>query len=157
MRYLALLLILSALWGCNKDELSYLSIRNETTIPIYALAYASEYADGDWIRPGITDEFCSVEIEILNGYEYFTVYYDSLIIYIQGIEDEPVKFFSDGTTINYNPAMNPFINPDVWKSRNFDQIVSGSGFESVETKSVNEDYFIIDAASIISLADSTEN
>ncbi len=128
MRSLIFILVLSALMGCNNDDFSYVSIRNETASPIYVLPYASEYSDGDWIQPGYTDEFYSIGIDHLNGYEYFCVYYDSVIVYIKDKEDEPIKFYSDGTTINYDPALNPFINPEVWTSRNFDKVVSGSVF-----------------------------
>ncbi len=155
MRSLIIILVLSVLMGCNNDDFSYVSIRNETTSPIYVLPYASEYSDGDWIQPGFTDEFYSIGIDHLNGYEYFCVYYDSVIVYIKDKEDEPIKFYSDGTTINYDPALNPFINPDVWISRNFNEVVSGSAFESIKKKVINEDYFIIDAASITSLANAS--
>jgi len=155
MRSLIFIFALSALMGCNNDDFSYVSIRNETTSPIYVLPYASEYSDGDWIQPGYTNEFYSIGIDHLNGYEYFCAYYDSVIVYIQDKEDEPIKFYSDGTTINYDPALNPFINPDVWISRNFDKVVSGSTFKGFEKKAINEDYFIIDAASIISLANAS--
>ena len=151
MRSLIFIFVLSALMGCNNDDFSYISIRNETTSPIYVLPYASEYSDGDWIQPGFTDEFYSIGIDHLNGYEYFCVYYDSMIVYLKDKEDEPIKFYSDGTTINYDPKLNPFINPDVWISRNFNEVVSGSAFERIEEKEINEDYFIIDAASITSL------
>lgn len=151
MKKLAFILVLTTLWGCNNDDYSYISIRNETTTPIYVLPYVSEYSDGDWIEPGFTDEFYSIGIDHLNGFEFFCVYYDSLIIYLKDYEDDPVKFYRDGTTINYDPAHNPFTNPEMWTSRSFNELESGSTFENVQEKEISEDYFTIDYNYIISL------
>ena len=158
MRKLAFILALTTLWGCNNDEYSYISIRNETTTPIYVLPYVSDYSDGDWINPGFTDEFYSIGVDHFNGYEFFCVYYDSLIIYLKDYEDDPVKFYKDGTTINYDPTRNPFTNPEMWTSRSFDELESGSTFDNLQEKEISEDYFTIDYNSIISFYSSeTDN
>jgi hypothetical protein len=151
MKTLAFILALTILWGCNNDDYSYISIRNQTTIPIYVLPYASEYSDGDWINPGFTDKFYSIGVDHLNGYEFFCVYYDSLIVYLKDHEEDPVKFYSDGTTINYDPALNPFKNPEMWTTRSFNELESGSAFENLHEREISEDYFSIDYNSIISL------
>lgn len=157
MRILSVILMFSALIGCNNDELSYISVRNQTPTSIYVLPFASGYSDGDWIQPGLSDEFYSIGVDHLDGYEYFCLYYDSLIIYIKDHEDKPVKFYRDGTTINYNPSRNPFTNPKMWTSRNYNENGSGSAYQSSGRKEVNEDYFVIDEASIISLTSPTES
>ncbi len=113
-------------------------------IPIYAISYSSDYSDGDWIQPGVYDEFYSISIDHLNGYEYFSVYYDSLIVFLKDHEDQPVKFYKDGKTINYDPRLNPFTNPDVWQTRAFNRHLPGSSFESLEEKQIYEDYFSIE-------------
>lgn len=153
MKRIAWIIILFLLVGCTDDNLSYISLRNETSIPIYALAYASEYSDGEWIEPGVIDDFYSISVDGMDGYEYFTFYYDSLIIYIKDHDDDPVKFFKDGTTVNYNPTLNPFTNPDVWSSRKFDRQMRGSAFESLDEKHILEHYFSIEAENIKSLLD----
>jgi len=153
MRILPLAIILLILAGCSDDELSYISIYNETPIPIYALSYATEYTDGDWIQPGLSDEFYSIGISTLNGFEYFSVYFDSLIIFVKDYEDEPVKFFSDGVTVNYDPELNPFINPDVWQTRSYKTRLPESSTGDTEEKWIFEDYFSIEISKIISLAD----
>lgn len=153
MRILALSILLVSLIGCNDDELSYISISNETPIPIYALSYTSDYSDGDWIQPGLIDEFYSIGIGSLNGFEYFSVYYDSLIIFVRDYEDEPVKFYSDGATVNYNPILNPFINPDVWETRSFKRHLPKTAMEGLEEKRIYEDYFSVEISEIISLRD----
>lgn len=150
MRILSIILVLSALMGCNNDEFSYISVRNQTPAPIYVLPFASGYSDGDWIQPGLSDEFYSIGVDHLNGYEYFCLYYDSLIVYIKDQENDPVKFYSDGTTINYDPSLNPFTNPDMWTSRNYNEYGTGPEYSSSEEKVVNDDYFEIDANSITS-------
>ncbi|MCP4313267.1 MAG: hypothetical protein GY790_18570 [Bacteroidetes bacterium] len=154
MRRIALIITLTALMGCSDDELSYVSIRNETALPIYALPYSSEYSDGEWIQPGVTDEFFSIGINPLDGFEYFSIYYDSLIVYVKGHNDKPLKFYKDGTTINYDPTLNPFTNPEVWSTRAYNKHLPVSGFESLEEKQIYEDYFSIDPEAIISLTDS---
>jgi len=155
MKNLAFIIALTTILGCSNEEYSYLSVRNKTTSPIYVLPYTSDFSDGDWIEPGITDEFYSIGIEHLNGYEYFITYFDSVIIYVKDYEDYPVKFFSDGTSLNYDPELNPFINPEVWNTRDFNELMPGTAFQTIKEKEVNEDYFIIDSASIISLTTTT--
>lgn len=156
MKILTFIFALTILLGCSNEEYSYLSVRNKTTSPIYVLPYTSNFSDGDWIEPGITDEFYTISVEHLNGYEYFCTYFDSVIIYVKDYEDYPVKFYSDGTTLNYNPELNPFINPEVWKTRDFNELMPGNAFQSIKEKEVNEDYFIIDSLSIVSLTSTTE-
>ncbi len=34
---------------------------------------------------------------------------------------DPIKFYKDGTTVNYDPELNPFINPEVWHKQDFDR------------------------------------
>ena len=157
MKRIAWIIILFLLVGCSDDELSYISIRNDTNIAIYALAYTSEYADGEWIQPGITDEFYSINCDCLDGYEYFSFYYDSLIIHIKDHEQDPVKFYKDGTTVNYNPTLNPFTNREVWRSHEFERHLSGSSFESLEEKRILEHYFPIETENVKSLADTLIN
>lgn len=154
MRILTLILLLSILTGCDNNDLSYLSICNETPISIYAISYTSDYSNGEWIQPGVYNEFYSIGIDNLNGYEYFSAYYDSLLIFLKDFEDHPIKFYSDGRTINYDPELNPFINPDVWQTRAFNRHVPGSSNESLEEKQIYEDYFSIEVSKIISLPDS---
>lgn len=154
MRTLVIILVLTAFWGCNNDEYSYISIRNETTTPIYVLPYTSGYSDGDWISPGFTDKFYSIGLDHLNGYEFFCAYYDSVIVYLKENENEPIKFYSDGTTINYDPTFNPFTNPEMWTTRSYNELKSGSTFESIHDKEISEDFFTIYYNSIISLISS---
>lgn len=155
MRYLSLIVLL-LLTACNKDDLSYLSINNATGTPIFALPYSSDYTDGGWIQPGSNDEFYSIEHDDLDAYEYFSAYYDSLVVFLKGYEDDPVKFFKDGRTINYDPLMNPFTNREMWNSQLFDRSVIGNSFESLEEKHIEEHFFSISELSIPSLADSLE-
>lgn len=103
--------------GCTSDELSSISVRNLTDIPLYVQPYSSNVSDGDWIQPGLMEDFYSINCDCLNGFRYFSFYYDSLIIRIKDMEDQPIKFYKDGTTINYDPTMSPFTNPDVWRVR----------------------------------------
>ena len=152
MRALFIALILVVLAGCNKDELSYLSICNETPIPIYATSYTSDYSDGEWISPGSSDEFYTLNIDHLDGFRYFSLFYDSLVVFLKDHEEHPVKFYSDGVTINYDPELNPFTNPEVWQTRTFYRHVPGSSFESLEEKQIFEDYFSIETSCIISLS-----
>jgi hypothetical protein len=153
MRILPLIILLITLMGCHDGELSYISISNETPFPIYALSYTSEYSDGDWIQPGLTDEFYSIGIGTLNGFEYFSAYYDSLIIFVKDYEDEPVKFYSDGVTVNYDPKLNPFTNSDVWQTRAFKRHLPETASEGLEEKWIFEDYFSIEISKIISLCE----
>jgi len=153
MRGLALIILVFLLTGCNGDELSWISIQNDTSIPIYALPYSSDYTNGDWIQPGVADEFYSLNCDCLDGFDYFSFYYDSLIVYMKDMEDSPVKFYKDGTTINYDPTLNPFINEEVWKMRDFSKNLSGSELNSFEEKHIFESYFCIEAEHVKSLSD----
>lgn len=155
MRILILAFGLLVMLGCNKDDLSYISIQNETPVLIYAVSYSASYSDGDWIQPGVTDEFYSISIDHLNGFEYFSAYYDSLLVFLKDHEDQPVKFYKDGRTINYDPELNPFINRDVWQTRSFNRHLPGSSIESLEEKKIYEDYFSIEIAKILSLSESS--
>jgi hypothetical protein len=146
-------LILVFLASCNVDEISYVSIRNDTGIPILALPYSSDLTEGEWIQPGVTDEFYSLNCDCLNGYDYFSFYYDSLIVYLKDHDQHPVKFFKDGTTINYNPTMNPFTNPEIWQSQQFRENVQLTALEGTERRTILEHFFPIDARHVKSLSD----
>ena len=142
--------------GCVNDDLSWISIRNETEVPIYARAYSSEFAEGSWIQPGVMDQFYSINCDCLDGFEYFSFYYDSLIIYLQGYDEEPVKFYQDGRAVNYDPTLNPFTNPEVWRNRKFDRNLKGDTFNSIiQEKHISEHYFIVDPEQIKSLSKGT--
>jgi hypothetical protein len=151
MRALLIAAMIFILTGCNNDELTWISIKNDTGIPIYALPYSEDFANGDWIQPGVSDEFYSINCDCLDGVSYFTTYYDSLIIYLKDQGDNPIKFFKDGTTINYDPGFNPFTNKDVWLTQSFDKHLSGSAFNTLEEKHIFEYYFSVDAASVKSI------
>lgn len=153
MRGIALILLLFLVTGCANDDLSWISIRNDTAVAIYALPYSSDYTNGEWIPPGVVDEFYSINNDYLDGYEYFSFYYDSLIIYMKDHEDDPIKFYQDGSAENYDPTLNPFTNPDVWKTRYFERHLPGSGFNTLEEKHITEHYFCIDDESVKSLVD----
>ena len=153
MRGVAIIFLVFLLTGCSNDELSWISIRNDTSIPIYVLPYSSDYTDGEWILPGNADDFYRLNSDFLDGFAYFSFYYDSLIVFLKDREETPVKFYKDGTTVNYDPTLNPFINRDVWKSRNFDTHLSGSSFNTLEEKHIFETYFCIDAENVKSLSD----
>lgn len=149
--------VLIALTGCSGDDLSWLSVKNDTTIPIYVLPYSSEYTNADWIQPGVSDDFYSIGCDCLDGFGYFSHYYDSLIVFMEDHDNDPIKFYKDGTTVNYNPELNPFINPDVWKVQNFDRTVSGSGFNTLEEKHIYEHYFCIREEHVKSLLIESES
>ena len=153
MRGIAWILLFFLVTGCTGDDFSWISIRNETSVAIYAQPYSSDYTDGDWIHPGFANKFYSINSEYLNGYEYFSFYYDSLIIYMKDHDDDPIKFYQDGTSENYDPTLNPFTNPDVWKIRDFERHLPGSAFNTMEEKHIVEHYFCIDAEDIKSLCD----
>lgn len=152
MRGFIWIIVLVVLSGCAGDELSWISIKNETTIPIYALPYSSEFTNADWIQPGVSDDFYSINCDCIDGFGYFSFYYDSLIILIEDHDEDPIKFYKDGTTVNYNPALNPFINEDVWKVQDFDRAVSGSAFNTIEEKHIFEHYFCIEEEQVKSLS-----
>ena len=153
MRAVAILFLFFLLAGCNNDELSWISIRNDTSIPIYVLPYTSDYSYGEWIQPWVSDDFYSLNCDCLDGFTYFSFYYDSLIVIMKDAEETTIKFYKDGTTLNYDPTLNPFINPDVWKSRSFDRHLSSTSFNTLEEKHIFDTYFCIDAQSIKSLSD----
>jgi hypothetical protein len=66
-------------------------------------------------------------------------------------EDNPIKFYKDGTTINYDPELNPFINPDVWKTKDFDRAVTGTAFNTLEEKHIYEFYFCVEEECVKSI------
>jgi len=144
---------LISLMGCSNDDLTYISIKNETTSAIYVSPYSSEYSNADWIQPGVTDEFYSISCDCIDGFTYFSFYYDSLIVHLKDYDDYPIKFYKDGTTVNYDPKLNPFINPAVWRTKDFDKTVTGSAFKTLEEKHIFEYYFCIEGESVKSLSD----
>ena len=151
MRGFIWIIVLIALTGCTNDDLSWISIRNDTTTPIYVLPYSSEFTNADWIQPGVSDDFYSISCDCIDGFTYFSFYYDSLIVLLKDHDDESIKFYKDGTTVNYNSALNPFINPDVWHIQDFDRAVSGSAFNTLEEKHIFEHYFCIEEENVKSL------
>lgn len=153
MRRYALILMVFLMAGCMGDDLTRLSIRNDTSTPIYALPYASDFTEGKWIPPGTFNDFYSIGCETLDAYAYFSLYYDSLIIYMKESDDRPIKFYRDGTTSNYDPTLNPFTNPKVWNERKYSRYMSGSTFNTLEEKNIFEHYFCIDPGYIKSLND----
>jgi hypothetical protein len=153
MRRLIWLGVLILLAGCSNDEQSWISIRNGTDLAIYALPYSSEFSNGAWIQPGSMDDFYSIECDCLDGFSYFSFYYDSLIIYLEGFDEQPVKFYKNGSAVNYDATLNPFTNPDVWKKREFNRYLPGSSLNTLEEKHIFEHYFSINAASVKSLSD----
>ena len=153
MRRVAWFVILFLLAGCTSNEQSWISIRNDTALPIFALPYTSEFTDGEWIQPGVADDFYSIDCDCLDGYNYFSFYYDSLIIYLKDDDQNPIKFYQDGTTVNYDPTQNPFTNPDVWKIRDFNRHVNGNALTALEEKHIYEHYFCVKAENVASLSD----
>ena len=148
-------MILSVLaCGCAGDDISRLSIMNDTGISIYALPYASDFTDGDWIAPGTFVDFYSISHESLDAYAFFTLYYDSVIIYLEDHDLYPVKFYQDGSTVNYDATRNPFTNPDVWDQRKFKSYISGSPINSMEEKRIFEHFFAIERKYVKILSDS---
>ena len=153
MRSVSLFALFLILTGCGKNDVSWISIRNDTTIPIYALPYTSDFTDGDWIQPVVSEDFYRLNSDHLDGFTYFSFYYDSLIIFLKNDEENPIKFYKDGTTINYDPTLIPFLNPDMWRARDFDRHLSGSAFNTLEEKHIFEHFFCIDPESVKSLSD----
>jgi hypothetical protein len=153
MRGIAWVILLLLIAGCASDELSQIAIRNMTDVPIYALPYSSDFTDGEWIEPGFARDFYSIESDHLDGFGFFSFYYDSLIVYLRDHDDNPVKFYKDGSTINYDPTLNPFLNPDVWESREIKQSVRGTSVTELEEKRIFEHYFCIEAEKVKSLED----
>jgi len=155
MRYTGLIFLsFLLLAACNKDDLSSLAIRNGTGTPIFALPYSSDYTEGGWIQPGNRDEFFSIEHEDLDAFDYFCAYYDSVVVFLEGYENDPVKFFKNGSTVNYDPSMNPFTNSEMWNCLSFERPTEGNTFESVDQKQIEEHFFSINELSIPVLADS---
>ena len=152
MRGFIWILALIVMAGCANESQSWISIKNETTIPIYVLPYSSDFTNADWIQPGVSDDFYSISCDCLDGFTYFSFYYDSLIIHMEDHDEDPIKFYQDGTTVNYNPALNPFINEDVWKVQDFKRAVSGSAFNTIEEKHIYEYYFCIEEEQVKSLS-----
>lgn len=144
--------VLMLLVGCDNKDLTWISIKNETTIPIYTLPYSSDFTNADWIQPGATDDFYSISCDCLDGFTYFSFYYDSLIVLIKDDDKNPIKFYKDGTTVNYNSELNPFINPEVWHRQDFDRTVDGTAFNTLEEKHIYEYYFSIEQKNVKSLA-----
>jgi len=144
--------VLMLLVGCDNKDLTWISIKNATTIPIYSLPYSSDFTNADWIQPGATDDFYSISCDCLDGFTYFSFYYDSLIVLIKDDDKNPIKFYKDGTTVNYNAELNPFINPDVWHKQDFDRTVDGTAFNTLEEKHIYEYYFSIEQKNVKSLA-----
>ncbi len=151
MRGFIWIIVLIALSGCAKNDLTWISIKNDTTIPIYVLPYSSEFTNADWIQPGVSDEFYSINCDCLDGYSYFSFYYDSLIVHMKDHDGDPIKFYKDGTTVNYDPELNPFVNPDVWRTKDFERDVSGIVFNANEEKHIYEYYFCIKEECVKSL------
>ena len=152
MRGFIWIIVLIALSGCAKNDITYISIKNETAIPIYVLPYSAEFTNADWIQPGVSDDFYSINCDCLDGYSYFSLYYDSLIVLMQDHDDDPIKFYKDGTTVNYDPELNPFVNQDVWRTTDFKKGVTGSAFNTIEEKHVYEYYFSIKEENVKSLS-----
>lgn len=157
MRGIIIAAALLILAGCTNDDLTWISIKNNTPTPIYVLPYSSDFTNGEWIQPGVFDDFYSINCDCLDGFSYFSFYYDSLIVYLKDHEDDPIKFYKDGTTINYDPKLNPFTNKDVWETHDFERHVSGSGFNTLEEKHIFEHYFTIDASCIKSINVTSES
>lgn len=157
MRTVSAILLLILLAGCADDELSWISIQNGTTTPIYALPYSADFTDGEWIQPGVADDFYSISCDCLDGFAYFSFYYDSLIIYLKDHEEDPIKFYKDGSAINYDPVLNPFTNPDVWEIRDFEKHVPGSSIESLQEKHIFEHYFSVSPENVDFLCDTVLN
>lgn len=154
MKGLAGIFLLFLLVGCGNNDLSLMSIRNQTDVSIYTQPYSSEFANSDWIEPGGSDEFYSINCDCLDGFEYFSFYYDSLIVILIDHPNEPIKFYKDGTTLNYDPTLNPFMNPDVWKIREFDRYLTNSNSElGHQEEHISEHFFSVTKENIKSLND----
>ena len=150
--------MLFAFSGCANNELTWISVKNDTSIPIYVLPYSAGFANADWIQPGVSDDFYSINCDCLDGFTYFSFYYDSLIVLIEDHYGDPIKFYKDGTTVNYDSKLNPFINPDVWYTKDIQKAGSGSAFNTLEEKHIYEFYFCIKEESVKSLSvDNTSN
>lgn len=153
MRGVAWVILILLASGCASDDLSWIAIENMTEVPIYALPYSSDFTDGEWIEPGGAGDFYSIDCDCLDGFAYFSFYYDSLVVYLRDHDEYPVKFYKDGRTVNYDPTLNPFLNPDVWRIREITQHVRGSGDTDLDDKYIVEHYFSIEAGKVKSLKD----
>lgn len=152
MRGFQWILILLLVTGCSRNDLSSISVRNLTDLPLYVQPYSSDFTDGNWIQPGLMEDFYTINCDCLDGFRYFSFYYDSLIIHIKDFEDQPIKFYKDGTTINYDPTLSPFTNPDVWKVKESQSEVQGKVIKSnYEERVIIDHYFCISTESIKSL------
>jgi hypothetical protein len=152
MRKLFWIWIFALLTACGNDEQSCISVRNQTDSAIYIQPYSSDFADGGWIQPGWMEEFYSINCDCLDGFKYFSFYYDSLIIHLKDHEEDPIKFFKTGRTVNYDPTLNPFTNPEVWKTREEERSLPGKVFKSnYEERTVIEHYFTISTEYIKSM------
>ncbi len=152
MRGFIWIIVLIALSGCGKNDLTWISIKNDTTIPIYVLPYSADFTNADWIQPGVSDDFYSINCDCIDGYSYFSFYYDSLIVLMQDHDGDPIKFYKDGTTVNYDPKLNPFVNPDVWWTNDFDKTDTKSAYNTSKEKHIYEFYFCIKEESVKSLS-----
>jgi hypothetical protein len=152
MRGFIWIFVLLIISGCDKNDQTWISIKNETTIPLFVLPYSADFTNADLIQPGVSDDFYSINCDCLDGFAYFSHYYDSLIVLMQDHDGDPIKFYKDGTTVNYDPKLNPFINRDVWRIQDFDRAVSGSGFNTLEEKHIYEYYFCIEEECVKSLS-----
>jgi len=152
MRIALFVFIALMLGACAQDDYSAMGIRNKTEVPIFALPYVADYTSGAWIQPGLTDDFYTIDCDCLDGYDYFSFYYDSLVIFLEGMETHPIKFFKDGSTVNYDPTKNPFTNQDVWVSWEYDGIEPGNQ-ESVKQRSYTEHFFVIETSAVKILSD----
>jgi hypothetical protein len=157
MRGIVCIVILVVLSGCASNDLSWISIKNSTPSPIYILPYSAEFTNAEWIQPGVSDDFYSINCDCLDGYDYFSFYYDSLIVLLKDQEEDPIKFYKDGTTVNYDAKRNPFINPDVWEIQDFDTHVTGSSFNTLEEKHIFEHFFSIETKYVISMSEPKES
>jgi hypothetical protein len=151
MRGFIWIVVLVILSGCANNELTWISVKNDTSIPLYVLPYSADFTNADWIQPGVSDDFYSINCDCLDGFTYFSHYYDSLIVLMQDHDGDPIKFYKDGTTVNYDSKLNPFTNPDVWRKKDFDRTVTGSGFNTFEEKHIYEYYFCVKEESVKSL------
>ena len=151
MRGFIWIVVLIAFSGCANNDLTWISIKNDTAIPIYVLPYSDEFTNADWVQPGVSDEFYSINCDCLDGYSYFSFYYDSLIVHMMDHDGDPIKFYKDGTTVNYDPELNPFVNPDVWRTTDFERAISGSALSATKEKHIYEYYFCIKEENVKSL------
>lgn len=142
MKQVLIIIGILIMMGCSSNDESWLSIENSTDMDIFAIPYTEEFSHGTAIPSGEKDEFFTLSCDCLDGYTYFSTYYDSLVIFFNNEEETPVKFYSDGRTINYDSIQNPFINPLVWNYRVFEEEYY-TEINSVETRMIYEHFFTI--------------